>query len=107
MNSVGRMRLGGQATAGSTLGSTSMCSQGNPLSVYRASWLVTSAAREHVCRCVCLITALHLIHNSHGARRLVLLLLPVPRRSKFGQPCRLHARPQVKSAGLKEQFTQN
>lgn len=24
----------------------------------------------HVCRCVCLITALHLIHNSHGGREI-------------------------------------
>lgn len=27
-------------------------------------------ARGHACRCVCLITALHLIHNSHGGREI-------------------------------------
>lgn len=27
-------------------------------------------ARGHACRCVCLITAFHLIHNSHGGREI-------------------------------------
>lgn len=54
----------------------------------------------HTCRCVWLIVALHAIHNSHWAGRLVLPLFPVARRSKFGQPCRLHARYQAKKQRL-------